>query len=171
MATTLISIPEYLATTYRPDREYIDGSIVERNVGEYDHANLQAALVAWFWKHRHDWNIRVLPEQRIQVSATRYRIPDVTVLSRAQLVEPVFTRPPLLLIEILSKDDTLRSLEERVTDYLDFGVAHIWIIDPGPQKAWAATRGKFEEPEAGVLRIPDSPLCLPLAELFAEADE
>lgn len=47
MATTLISIAEYLRTSYRPDREYIDGVVLERNVGEYDHARLQIVLGSW----------------------------------------------------------------------------------------------------------------------------
>ena len=48
MATTLISVAEYLAASYHPDREYIDGILEERNLGEYDHANLQSALLVWF---------------------------------------------------------------------------------------------------------------------------
>jgi Uma2 family endonuclease len=107
-------------------------------------------------------------QQRIRVSATRFRVPDITVLSREQPIEPVFTRPPLLVIEILSREDTLRSYERRITDYLDFGVAHIWIIDPELRQAWVATRGRLEEPAGGVLRVPGSPIGLPLAELFEE---
>jgi hypothetical protein len=33
-ATTQIPLSEYLATSYRPDREYVDGEIRERNVGK-----------------------------------------------------------------------------------------------------------------------------------------
>ncbi|HWZ34412.1 MAG TPA: hypothetical protein VNX18_23900 [Bryobacteraceae bacterium] len=33
-----ISVAEYLATSYRPDCDYIDGHIEERNLGEWDHA-------------------------------------------------------------------------------------------------------------------------------------
>jgi hypothetical protein len=42
MATdSLISIREYLSTSYRPDCDYVNGIIEERNLGEYDHARLQ----------------------------------------------------------------------------------------------------------------------------------
>jgi hypothetical protein len=44
-STTLISVSEYLKTTYRPDCDFVDGRIEERNVGEHDHAALQAALI------------------------------------------------------------------------------------------------------------------------------
>ncbi len=49
MATpTQISITEYLNTSYRPDREYVDGEVRERNVGKWEHARVQALLAAWF---------------------------------------------------------------------------------------------------------------------------
>ena len=168
MATTLVSISDYLATTYRPDAEYIDGVIVERNLGEYEHSSLQAALILFFGARQREWNIRVLPEQRIQVAPTRFRIPDVALFDRAQPIEPVFTRPPLVVIEILSKDDTLRAYVERITDYLDFGAANVWIIDPAMRRAWVADRSGFHE--RAVLEVANSPIRLSLAELFAELE-
>ena len=45
MATQVrISLQEYLDTPYRPDREYIDGEVRERNVGKWEHARLQLLL-------------------------------------------------------------------------------------------------------------------------------
>ncbi len=41
-ARTLISVEEYLATSYRPDCDYVDGEVVERNLGEWDHSRLQS---------------------------------------------------------------------------------------------------------------------------------
>ena len=31
---------EYLGSRYRPDREWLEGWLLERNLGEYDHSNL-----------------------------------------------------------------------------------------------------------------------------------
>jgi len=70
----LVSVSEYLNSSYRPDQEMMEGRLVERNVGEYDHSNLQGALVAWLRQRHREWYIRVLPEQRLQVSATRFRV-------------------------------------------------------------------------------------------------
>jgi len=167
---TLISVEEYLATSYRPDRELIDGQLLERNLGEYDHSNLQAALTQWFRNRRREWNIRVVVEQRVQVKPDRFRIPDVSVISRDQPIEPIFTHPPLLCMEVLSKDDTLRSIENRVDDYLAFGVRHIWILDPLKLRAYVCTKGSFVEPEDGILSIPGSPIQIPLKDLFADLD-
>jgi Uma2 family endonuclease len=166
----LVPVSEYLNTSYRPDQELLDGQLRERNVGEYDHSNLQGALVIWLGKRQREWKIRVLPEQRIRVSATLFRIPDVCVVSREQELEPVFTRPPLICIEVLSKDDTLRGMQERVDDYRAFGVPNIWILDPVKRRAYVCMLGDFREPGNQVLEVANSPIRIPLAELFSDLD-
>jgi Uma2 family endonuclease len=166
----LVSIDEYLSSSYRPDRELLDGELVERNLGEYDHSNLQGRLVIWMGRHEHEWKIRVLPEQRVKVSATRFRIPDVCVISRDQKPERVFTKPPLLVIEVLSECDTLRSMQDRIDDYRAFGIPNIWVLDPVKRRGYVCTHGDFREPDDQVLAIPDSPVHIRLATLFAELD-
>ncbi|HEY3827147.1 MAG TPA: Uma2 family endonuclease [Bryobacteraceae bacterium] len=171
MATaTLISVEEYLATSYSPDMELIDGQLVERNLGEYDHANLQTTLATWIRNRAREWSVRVVVEQRIRVSVNRYRIPDVCIILRDQPIEPVFTRPPLVCIEILSKDDTLRSIEDKIDDYLAFGVGNIWVLDPVKRRAYVCTKGSFQEPAEGILAVPDSPIRILLKDLFADLD-
>lgn len=171
MATaTLVSVGEYLKTGYRPDVDFVDGRIEERNLGEYDHANLQGILIFWLMRQQHEWNIRVLPEQRVRVSPTRFRIPDVCVISREQELEPVFTKPPLLVIEVLSKDDTLRSMQERVDDYRTFGVPNIWVLDPVKRHAYVCMYGDFRDPLEEILEISGSPIRIPLRDLFADLD-
>jgi Uma2 family endonuclease len=170
-SVTGVSVEQYLSTSYRPDCDYVDGEVRERNVGEYPHSNLQACLVIWFGIRQHDWNIRVLPEQRVRVSSRQYRIPDVCVLKREQPIEPVFTQPPLICIEILSKDDRLRDLQQRVDEYLDFGVPNVWILDPVLRKGYVCTHSGFLEPESGLLQVTESSIHLPLTEIFAQLDQ
>lgn len=171
MSTSLlISSEEYLSTSYRPDCELIDGQLMERNVGEFDHSNLQGAVVTWLANRRREWNIRVLPEQRLKVKPNRFRIPDVCVISRSQTVEPVFTKPPLICIEVLSKDDTLRSMQQRIDDYLAFGVPNVWILDPVARRAYVCTREGFLEPDGNMLRASGSDIQILLTELFSELD-
>jgi Uma2 family endonuclease len=124
-----LSLDEYLATSYRPDREYIDGKIYERNVGKWEHARLQALLTGWFLQHEDQWGILVTTELRTRVAPTRVRIPDLVIVVAAPET-PVLEHPPLLAIEILSPDDTYSELEERSRDLQQMGVETIWIIDP-----------------------------------------
>ncbi len=170
-SATLVSVQEYLATSYRPDCDFVDGELQGRNLGELEHALLQGAIFAWFWARRGEWNILPLPEQRVQVAPTRFRVPDVTVLRIDQPREPIVTTPPLILIEVLSKDDTLRSMRERVDDYLNFGVQHVWILDPATRRAYVCSRTGFQEPESGVLAVPGTPIRLVLSELFKQIEQ
>ena len=130
MATsTHISMMEYMQTSYRPDREYIDGDLVERNVGKWEHACIQAALAGWFWERRQEWGIQVATEWRTQVSATRVRIPDVVLVQRGPQAD-VLSEPPILLVEILSPDDSYVDTQRRADDYRRMGARTLWIIDP-----------------------------------------
>lgn len=164
-SSTLVSVSEYLKNNYRPDCDYVDGKLEERNVGEHDHAALQAALILWFGQRQQEWNIEVLPEQRMQISATRFRVPDVCLVSLDQPVEQILTMPPLACIEILSPEDTMRRMQERIEDYRKFGVPNIWILDPGTQKAYdCSSAGWLETAE---FQVTGTPIRLVLSELFA----
>ena len=74
-AAALLSLQEYLATTYHPDCDYVDGVLVERNVGQKDHSKLQGEVFAWFRSRRQALGLAAFVEQRIQVKARRYRVP------------------------------------------------------------------------------------------------
>src|ERR1035438_5631616 len=106
-ATTLISVAEYLNASFSPDREYIDGQVVERNLGEKTHSGIQRNLIMFLGNRSKELGIRVYPEQRVQVSATRFRIPDVTVVKTSQAQDEIFRLPPHLCIVILSREDTM----------------------------------------------------------------
>ena len=86
-ATTHIPVEVYLRSSYEPDAEYVDGEIEERPMGENDHSAWQDAICFWFRQHAQAWNVRVRPELRIQVAASRFRVPDVAVLGRDQPTE------------------------------------------------------------------------------------
>jgi len=70
----VVSINEYLSTSYDPDCDFVDGVIEERNLGENDHAELQTAIAAYLRSRRKQWGIYVVVEQRVQVSPTRFRV-------------------------------------------------------------------------------------------------
>jgi hypothetical protein len=45
---TNISVEEYLSATYRPDCDYVDGLVLERNLGEKPHARLELFFGRFF---------------------------------------------------------------------------------------------------------------------------
>jgi Uma2 family endonuclease len=170
-SATLIPVSEYLQTSYEPDRDYIDGEVQERNVGEWEHAALQGILTAIFFNHRKAWGVITLPEQRVQVSGSNYRVADLCVVATSAPREPIVKQPPLVAIEILSRCDTLQGIRKRGNDYLQMGVKHFWIFDPVDRWALVCTSAGFTEPENGVLRVPSTEIELVLKEIFAELDE
>ena len=128
--TTHISEEQYLRSTFSPDAEYVDGEIRERHAGTYDHADWQQAIEYWFRQHAKEWNIRIVPELRIRIRPGKYRIPDVAVLDRTDDLEQVPTRPPVAVFEVLSPEDTVLELNEKLDDYTAMGIPHIWVVDP-----------------------------------------
>jgi len=165
-----VSVAEYLATSYRPDCDYVDGVVEERNLGEKEHAILQRALIILFASKRNEWKVEVYPELRVQVSPTRFRVPDITVTAAGLAWERILRTPALLFVEILSPEDTMARVRQRVDDYLNFGTEHIWIVDPELRNAYVATSRGFEEPADGLLAIPGTGIRVVLSELFAELD-
>ena len=163
----MISVEEYLHTAYSPDCDYVDGEVLERTLGEWDHANLQGAFVAYLWSRRKQWNIRVVPELRVQVKKNRFRIPDVTVVV-GDPGEQILTKPPFLCIEILSPDDRMSRVQVRVEDYLEMGVNYVWVVDPVTHAAWTITRPEgWREEKSGVLKTVNPSIEVPLAEIFS----
>lgn len=166
MATALhIPLNEYLGISYRPDREYVDGEIRERNVGKWEHARLQWLLAAWFFAHEKQWGITGSTEQRVRVSASRVRVPDLVVLTAGAQPE-VLTDPPLLVIEILSPDDTYSDTQERAQDYREMGVETVWIIDPKTRTGRMCSGAEWVE--ASRLEVKGTPLYVNLSEIFSQ---
>ncbi|HWF07354.1 MAG TPA: Uma2 family endonuclease [Bryobacteraceae bacterium] len=67
--------------------------------------------------------------------------------------EQIIRTPPVLCIEILSREDRIDRYEDRVNDYFEMGVSACWIIDSRGCRGWLATPGRFDEVEDGVLRF------------------
>jgi Uma2 family endonuclease len=165
-----LSLEEYLHTTYHPDCDFVDDHIEERNLGELDHGTLQAALAAWFFIHRAEWNIRVICEHRTRVSASRVRIPDVSIIPHEGPTEKVRVTPPILCIEILSPEDRIPRVLLRLNDFLAMGVQNLWLIDPADRAAFTYTRDGLRLAEGPRLAIENSPIFVDLPELFSALD-
>jgi Uma2 family endonuclease len=160
-----IPLSEYLDTSYRPDREYIDGELRQRNVGESDHSRLQALLIGYLLNRETQWGIVVMPEQRVQVKPNRFRVPDITVVAGRLPGTPILHEPRFLCIEILSRGDSMEDMQERIDDYLTFGVRHVWVINPRTRRAFLYTSEGMKEAKDGFLRTLNPDIEVPIATL------
>jgi Uma2 family endonuclease len=169
MATsTRLSLSEYMKTSYRPDREFVGGELVERNVGKWEHARLQALLAAWLQSQEKTWSVKVATGQRVEDAALRVRIPDVMLVPRGPQPE-VIVEPPVLVVEILSPDDTYTETQSRSADYLNMGVPCVWIIDPTSRTGRQCVGDVWTA--ADVLAVPGTEIRVNLLQLFADLDE
>jgi Uma2 family endonuclease len=125
-------------------------------------AKLQREFIFFLRTRSKQWGIHVFPEQRVQVSARRFRIPDICVILGREPEDQIFRQPPFICIEILSKDDSLISMQERIDDYLKFGVSYVWVINPVNRRAWVYSAEGIREIKDGVLRTDNPSIELPL---------
>jgi len=162
----MISLEEYMASAYEPDCDFVDGTLEQRNVGEWDHAQLQSEIITYLKRNYKATGIRVLPELRIRVTPRRVRIPDVCVFLTNPM-QRVPTTPPFLCIEILSPEDRMSRVEVRINDFLAMGVKTVWVLDPETRQAYTATATEgLREVKTGVLRTEAPVIEMPLADVF-----
>jgi Uma2 family endonuclease len=170
----LVSVEEYLATSYPDgDREYLDGMVVERNLGTPGHSTLQKILIGHLLKFERPLQLTLFPECRLRVTETRYRVPDVLVMVRPfRQTDRVLLDAPLLIVEVLSPDDSVRAALRRFRDYAQTGVPHVILMDPIDRETFVYSSGDlarrdltgFDVPERGFLPF-DS------RELLAQLDQ
>jgi hypothetical protein len=80
--------------------------------------------------------------------------------------DEVFTTPPWLCVEILSPDDTTSSMQQRLDEYLAFGVPNIWVVDPWSHSGWIVTAAGWERAADGIMRTVDNRVAMRLADVL-----
>jgi Uma2 family endonuclease len=166
-----VSVEEYLSTSYHPDCEYDDGVVEERNLGEIEHAYLQTLLGTLFTNKAAEWKVFAFTEQRVQIAPKRFLVPDVCVVRFGAPWEKILTHPPLIAIEIMSPEDTIRRASMKAAEYLNFGVENVWVIDPSARVAYQGSSSGLELVRSGELTVPDSEILVRIAELFEKLDQ
>ena len=163
---TLVSVEEYLSTNYDPDCDYVDGELLERNVGEMDHGDAQTSCAIFvrsscpgYW---------AVVEVRVQVKPGRFRVPDVSIVKGGKPASRIFTCPPEVAVEVLSPDDRAATIQDRIDDYLAFGVPAVWVIHPATRRGFIYTADGMREAKDGILRSADGALAVPLSAIFGE---
>ncbi len=173
--STRVSLREYLSTSYRPDVEYIDGELRPKNskletdpMVQWAHAQLQAVLSAWFVQHDDEWGVQVGVEARTRITTASVRLPALVVVPAGTHPETL-VEPPLIVIEILSPNDTFADTQRRARDYQQFGVPNIWLLDPDTRTARVCQGDTWTETTR--LAVQGSATYLDVTALFARLDK
>lgn len=167
----LLTLEEYLRTSYKPDCDFVDGELEERNLGEYPYSKIQILIGGWLLAHDKEWGSDAVTEQRIRVAAGRVRIADICLLRADAPREDVTLTPPLLCIEILSPEDRISRASKVLEDYRAMGVPQSWLIDPYRRCAYVYDAdGLRLLASTERLELAGTPVFLPLDDLFARLD-
>ena len=159
-----LPVAEYLRTAFPDlDKEYRDGVLVERSLPDYLHSRTQGLLIMLLGALRTMFPVFVCPELRVQIRPGLIRIPDVSVYYPNEPQERVPATPPFVAIEILSLDDRMADVREKLAEYRAWGVAHVWLVDPHSKRMYTCDA---ELVEVSMLQINELGLELKPADIF-----
>jgi Uma2 family endonuclease len=171
MATkAIMAVSEYLRTSWPDgDREYVHGEIVEKPMPPFSHGEIQILLGALFLRLSSQSGApRFIPvsEVRHRLAPDVFRLPDLAVFLDARPKAEVPDTPPFIAIEILSPDDRMTVLLEKLREYRDWGVAHVWVVDPEGRRMYEFNSDGLRE--TGALLLPEYQITIPPADLFPQ---
>jgi Uma2 family endonuclease len=130
---TQVRAEDYLRMTFEHDAEFVHGEIVERSMPDEIHSAIQFLILLDFGSLLPAFPVYPRPEIRMRLAEDSYRVADVALFAGSH-PPPVPDVPPLVVVEILSKDDRYVDLMEKLEEYRKWDVLHIWVIDPSAQK-------------------------------------
>ena len=163
----IVSVDEYLNTSYEPDVEYVDGVLVEKGMPTIAHNFLGRLLLFWFAQYEAPFRFTVMYDVRTQIiERHRYRLPDIMLcpepLPKGSLVNVV----PWAVIEIVSPDDTIHKTRARFLDYSHLGVRHVLQMDPEDHVAHRFDNGSMIQTQFQSLGLPTGEVPFDSEELF-----
>jgi Uma2 family endonuclease len=130
-----ITEERYLTDPEFEHSEFVDGLVVERNLGSKPHARLQSKccrkLDEYFDTHSGGYAVPEL-HCRLKIRGrTRFRIPDVAVvLGDTSEEQRYLERSPDLVVEVRSPEDSLTSQLRKMNDYFENGCRLAWLVLP-----------------------------------------
>ena len=159
---TAVSIEEYLHASYEWAPEYEDGQVVERPVPNELHSLAMLAIIRAVCAS--GARIFALPELRIRIGESRFRIPDLSFYEEPP--KPGNTKPPLAVVEVVSPDDRYPVLLDRLADLSAFGVTYLWLISPEQRLVQRYDHRSLVKVDA--IEIPERGLTIPAEQIFAD---
>ncbi len=158
----LVPVEEYLRMSFDgPDPEYLDGELVERNLGDDSHSSTQARLAIFFGKRLE--RLRIRTELHLRLSPTHIRIADFAVFLEKP-AERIPTSPPHIVVEIVSPGDRYTEIHDKLEEYRRWGIKHIWLVDPASQNFSVYDEAGLREVPA--LGLPEFELTIQKSDVF-----
>jgi len=156
-------VAEYLRTTFPGlDKEYWEGELVERSLPDWLHGRTQLLIGAFFLALDKALSLWPSVETRVEIREDVFLIPDVAVFQGVK-PELVPKTPPIVVIEVLSPDDKLAKVREKLEEFRAWGVTHVWLVDPHSKRMYTCDAGLVE---VATLRIPELSVELKPADIF-----
>jgi Uma2 family endonuclease len=125
-----ITAEQYLHMTFEHDAEFVHGEIVERAMPDRIHSLIQFLILMEIGRLIQSHPLFPYPELRLRLEPSVFRIPDISVFGGQPPQEDVPSTPPLIAIEILSKDERHPNLMQKLEEYRVWRVPNIWVVDP-----------------------------------------
>ncbi len=78
------------------------------------------------------------------VSEGKYRVPDISFLTKVQINEGREGKSPItsFIIELVSENDTITYYDQKLEEYFSAGVKCVWLIFPESWKVWVFSSPK-----------------------------
>jgi len=119
--------------------ELVDGILVEKPMGFYESA-VAAVIIHFLRNYLERQNLGIVGGEAgmLKILQGRIRIPDVSFIRWDRLPEgrvPVPAVSPDLAVEVLSKSNTEREIQDKLDEYFAGGTRLAWIIDPQARTA------------------------------------
>jgi Uma2 family endonuclease len=134
-------------------------------VGERDHSRLQALFTGWFLNRETRSGTKVMVEQRVQVTSRRFRVPDIAVLKGGAAGRPDRHPASLPVCRDSFPSDRFTEMQERISDYLNFGAQYVWLADLVTRRSFIYTKDSIHEARDGVLSTGNPDIRLAPSEL------
>jgi Uma2 family endonuclease len=142
MATkTLLTIDEFLRLPEPLDCSYelVEGELITVSPGMFLHNYVRDGLLRLLapFVEEHRLGI-VVSEQPFHLFGNTVRFPDVAFVRSGRTLPPdkLPHGAPDLAIEVISPTNTLREMEQRVSDFFAAGTTRVWLVYPEHQEVY-----------------------------------
>ena len=163
----MISPEEYLSMSFgEREPEYVRGELIYKPMPDAIHGYVHAVLTTMLATLLRPLGYRTLLETRSRLAYENFRLPDIAVFAPGQPFKVLPTEPPLITIEIISKDQKYSEMLQKLEDYRAWGVKHIWTVDPRRKRLAILEQNGQKEVDA--LALPGTDFRVTIDELLQD---